>query len=285
MNEVLVGFNYWPSNGMYMWKDFRLSKIKEDLYKIKELNMNCVRIFIIWEDFQDSPNSINYNSFEKLHEVLKIAKDLELRVILTIFQGHMSGANWLPSFAIDFSKSTNFISNFPVICSGKKLLTPADCSLKDIYTDPVILRAQEFLTKELVTSFKDLVYCWDIANEIDNVLIPTSSEVFNDWLRFIVYNIRKYHNDSLITIGTHSENLEKNKNVDLVSVSNLVDVISMHGYPIYSSFSDSDLDSNYVPLLYFLSRVLTGKQVWFTEFGLPSLEKELIVKVKNICSF
>ena len=271
--NILIGVNYWPRySAMYMWKNFNINLIIQDLSLIKNLKMNCLRIFLIWEDFQDSPNKINPESFLMLEKLLLECKKMNLKVILSIFQGHMSGINFLPEFTLN--KSVINKQLFPIFCNGKV----GYWEVKDIYSDPLIIKAQKLLIKELVGNFKNLVYSWDIANEIDNVLIPSSTNKFNNWVSFISSEIKEIDKNALVTLGTHSQNLEKNVNVNLKDLSRYLDYISMHGYPIYSSLATHHLDDNYVPFLYFASKIFTKKEVYFTEFGLPSMKKSKFIK-------
>ncbi|MBV9027343.1 MAG: hypothetical protein JO311_01890, partial [Candidatus Eremiobacteraeota bacterium] len=50
MPRFLFGINYWPrSSAMYMWQRFEIHEIAEDLARIKELGLEVVRFFLMWE--------------------------------------------------------------------------------------------------------------------------------------------------------------------------------------------------------------------------------------------
>ena len=49
----LLGVNYWPrKSGVKMWRDFNEKEIDAEFAQIRELGMDTVRVFPLWDDFQ-----------------------------------------------------------------------------------------------------------------------------------------------------------------------------------------------------------------------------------------
>ncbi|OYT63044.1 MAG: hypothetical protein B6U69_00020 [Thermofilum sp. ex4484_15] len=92
--EFLVGVNYWPRRkATYWWKEFEESEVREEFKEIRDLNLNLVRIFLLWEDFQPEPRKLNEKALSNLEEVMDTAYRYGLKVIVTLFIGFMSGIN------------------------------------------------------------------------------------------------------------------------------------------------------------------------------------------------
>ena len=51
--KFLLGVNYWPrKSGVKMWRDFDEKEIDAEFAQIRELGMDTVRVFPLWDDFQ-----------------------------------------------------------------------------------------------------------------------------------------------------------------------------------------------------------------------------------------
>ena len=97
----IIGVNYWPTTFVRMWQDqyFDLATIKRDFENIINYGMNTARLFLTWPEFQPKLAEVNPEALHKLNQVLSLADEMGLQTIPTLLVGHMSGANWLPSWA------------------------------------------------------------------------------------------------------------------------------------------------------------------------------------------
>jgi hypothetical protein len=72
----ILGVNYWPRRkAMGWWKNFEAGEVHADFALIAELGMKVVRIFLLWEDFQPTPDSVDPLRLQHLHTVADIAAD------------------------------------------------------------------------------------------------------------------------------------------------------------------------------------------------------------------
>lgn len=261
----LIGVNYWPRRkAMYWWKDFQRSEVEEEFEQITDLNLRLVRIFLLWEDFQPAPGEMDAHSLNNLKGVLEIAAQLGLRVIPTLFTGHMSGANWIPSWALRGERRSD--SRFPLISAGEVVKV----GIRDIFEDELMLEAQLFQIRSVVSALKDYtaLFAWDLANEMDNVFVPRSPEVGRRWANLLSEEIRKIDSIHSITCGLHSEVLEGDKHLRPQAMAQANDFLSMHGYALYAPWCNGPLDGQVVPFLSALTQSLGGLPVMFQEFGL-----------------
>ena len=55
-----LGVNYWPrKKAMYWWSNFDAGEVREEFAIIKEIGLNVVRLFLLWDDFQPEPNRVS----------------------------------------------------------------------------------------------------------------------------------------------------------------------------------------------------------------------------------
>ena len=96
MSRFLLGINYWPRrSAMYMWQQFDLDEIGEDMARIKALGLDIVRFFLMWEAFQPEPHTMDAEALRHFDAVMDIIAGTGLQAMPTLFCGHMSGVNWL----------------------------------------------------------------------------------------------------------------------------------------------------------------------------------------------
>lgn len=263
----LVGVNYWPRRkAVYWWKDFQRSEVEEEFEQITDLNLRLVRIFLLWEDFQPAPQEIDAHSLDNLEEVLETAARFDLAVMPTFFTGHMSGANWIPCWALGGERISD--SRFPLISAGETRKT----GIRDIFEDELMLVAEAFQIRSVVSALKDhtALFAWDLANEMDNVFMPRSAEAGRRWAYLLSEEIRKIDPVHPVTCGLHSEVLEGDKHVRPQDMAQANDFLSMHGYPLYAAWGDGPLDVHVAPFLSALTQSLGGLPVVFQEFGLST---------------
>ncbi len=264
--EFIVGVNYWPrKKAMYMWKEFDPKEIEEDFRILENLGIKYVRIFLLWEDFQPKPDEISESALKKLQQVLDIADKHHLKVMPTLVVGFMSGLNWVPKWALDKTRKSK---DYETISDGEI----SDHPVRDIYEDPEMLEAQKLLVRTVVSRFKDhpAIWAWDLSNEVDNLCKPKSSQAATNWVKTLVEEIKRYDKKHPVTLGTHQEDIEKDKGFHIDEIAKYLDIVSMHGYSVYASWAREPLDSDVVPFALTLTSALAGKKVLFEEFGVAT---------------
>src|SRR5512141_2442856 len=101
MTDFTLGVNYWPRRkAMYWWSNFDEGEVCDEFAVIKNIGMNAVRLFLLWDDFQPEPTSVSHQAVDNLVKVADAAADNGLGLDLTFFTGHMSGPNWSPRWLL-----------------------------------------------------------------------------------------------------------------------------------------------------------------------------------------
>jgi len=271
--EFHLGVNYWPrKKAMWWWKRFDLQEVKEEFGIIATLGLKVVRIFLLWEDFQPSPEEISQTQLTNLTQVLDVAVENKLVIDLTFFTGHMSGPNWVPKWLLDDSveRIPNPIVRQVVSDGGNLLLDQNQGGYVDIYENQIAREAAFLLMKTVVSSLSNHpgVWCWNLGNEPDLLVNVKNEENVLSWIREMKQIVRDQDqlNRPLI-FGLHLLSMVENNGFRVDHIGELTEFSVMHSYPMYTSWADGPLDAKLVPFTCVLSSLLSGKPTLMEEWG------------------
>ncbi|HVS46498.1 MAG TPA: hypothetical protein VMS32_07525 [Verrucomicrobiae bacterium] len=260
-----LGINYWPGrSAMYMWERFDLGEIREDAARLRSLGFDLVRFFLMWEAFQPQADRIDADALRRLIAIADAFGNAGLRVMPTLFTGHMSGANWLPDWTLDRQTPHG---RFRTISGGRE----SPYGIGDFYADEDLLAAQERFSRAVGGALRahPALYLWDLGNEFSNLREPRRPQDAAYWSERLTYAL---HDSSGVgaTGGIHGEDLERDRGIRPSSIARPWEIATMHGYSVYSAWSRGKYDTAVVPFLAELVRCFTGKPVLFSEFGNPA---------------
>jgi endo-1,4-beta-mannosidase len=265
MSRFLLGINYWPRrSAMYMWERFDLGEIHEDAARIKELGLDVVRFFLMWEHFQPSRERMDTTMLDNFARVMDVFGDAGLRAMPTLFCGHMSGVNWLPDWSLD---SNTPHGGFRTIANGNT----SRYGIGDFYADPRLLDAQLLFAQEAGACVRGhpALYAWDLGNEFSNLREPATPDAAAAWSARLSEALHAA-SGAAVTAGMHGEDLERDRRLRPSRIAQPWNFATMHGYSVYGAFSRGRLDTNVVPFLSQLQASCSGKRVLFSEFGNPT---------------
>jgi endo-1,4-beta-mannosidase len=265
-----LGINYWPiRRAMAMWERLDAIETAEDFARIAEGGFDCVRIFLLWEDFQPEPEEVSTERLDDLVAVADAAQAAGLALIPTLFTGHMSGVNWVPAWALDRSRPCG---RFRTIAGGRAVMA----GIRNWYEDDALIRAQALLACEAAKALAGhpALWAWDLGNEPSNCVLPPTSQDAGRWLDTMVEALREECPGTPITIGLHQEDLEENRRMGPRETARALDFACMHGYPAYARWSRHPADDGVPAFLGLLTRWLSGQEVLFAEFGAPTRRGE-----------
>src|SRR5688572_10228535 len=143
----VLGVNYWPRRkAMYWWSDFDAGEVRDEFAVIHDLGLRIVRIFLLWDDFQPTPHSVDPQMLANLATVCDIAAENRLLLDVTFFTGHMSGPNWSPRWLLapDLPYPTHYVRQ--VVSQGEVV----QGGYRNMYTDPVALEASRLLLRTVI---------------------------------------------------------------------------------------------------------------------------------------
>ncbi len=264
MSRFLLGINYWPrQSAMYMWQRFDLAEIGEDMARIKELGIDVVRFFLMWESFQPQPTTMDADGLRRFDAIVEKISAAGLQAMPTLFCGHMSGVNWLPAWTLERGSTHG---RFRTIAGGSVV----DRAIGDFYADPELVRAQVFCARRVAERLRDHpgLLAWDLGNEFSNLREPATPEDAARWSARLSETLLEASGVGA-TAGMHGEDFDKDRRLRPSSIARPWPFATMHGYSVYSAFARDRLDTNVVPFLCQLQQSFSGKRVLFTELGNP----------------
>ncbi len=248
---------------MHMWQRFDAGEIADDFARIAGLGLDTVRFFLRWSDFQPEPRRMDRTMLARLERVMELVAAAGLRAMPTLFCGHMSGVNWLPSWSLD---PTHAAGRFRTITETGE----SPFGVGDFYAGG-LLEAQRYHAREAGAALRGhpAVMAWDLGNEFSNLREPASAADAREWSKRLTDDLQSVSGHP-VTGGIHGEDLTRDRRLRPSSIAEPWAFATMHGYSVYSDFSRGRLDADVVPFLASLTASLSGKAVLFSEFGNPT---------------
>lgn len=261
----ILGVNYWPRRkAMDWWDDFDSGEAREEFELIQDLGLRAVRLFLLWDDYQPSPDRVAPMAMARLVEICDLAAEHGLKLDVTFFTGHMSGANWAPRWLLDGSAPTP-PSGIPVVSAGNIV----GSGYRNPYTDPAALDAQRLLIRTVVGALRDhpAIWLWNLGNEPDVFASPPDAESGPHWAKLLIETIRELDERHPITCGLHLGNLVRDNGLRIDRIFGIADVATTHPYPMYTDWADGPLDPDLAPFSCAMTASLSGRPVLVEEFG------------------
>jgi endo-1,4-beta-mannosidase len=266
-SRFLTGVNYWPRRkAMYWWSAFDDAEVADEFDVIAELGMDVVRIFLLWDDWQETPDTVSNAGIRDLGTVCDIAAGRGLRLDITFFTGHMSGPNWAPGWLLDGNATTHASPLVRQVVSGAKVV---DSAYRNMFHDPIALAAERLLLRTVVQEFRDheAVWMWNLGNEPDLFAYPHTADAGTKWVTEMTDLVRSVDPAHPVTTGLHTANLLSDNGLRVDRVFAASDIAVMHGYPMYIPWARDDLDPDFVPFLCALTTALSAKLCLAEEWG------------------
>jgi len=202
---IPIGFNYWPSStGVRCWEHFNIHEWEQDFKSIHKHGYNAVRMFLLWQDFQPGPQSVNQKDLNRLKEVCDAAARNHIWLVPTLFQGWMSGTNFVPKWAA----GKNYIRN------------------------PQMRKAMALLAGDVAKTLRneDNILAIDLANEIDVIQPNVRPSDVSTWTHQMSEAIKKERPGTIVTNGSAIRGASQTWPFS----AEQVDLYSMHSYPFWN---------------------------------------------------
>jgi endo-1,4-beta-mannosidase len=265
-HDFTIGVNYWPQRtAMFMWRHFDPATVKEDMAAIAALGCSCVRIFLLWEDFQPHPRQCAVVMLDRLVKFMELAGDCKLGVIPTLFTGYAAGLRWLPPWMLLASADPGGDGIFSL--GGVHSLRA-----KNPYEDVEVLEAELYFLRELTNALvgHPALFAWDLGNEPFRWAIPPDEIAVSIWFQAMSETLRDRTGSVPITLGLGPDDLEAQPKLTLLPASRYLDYLSIHVYPCRLSWAGGPLDPGPLPFVGSMTHWLTDKPVLLQEFGVPT---------------
>lgn len=234
--EFILGCNYWASHaGAEMWTDWNAEVVEHDLKLLSQNGVRYLRVFPNWRDFQpvmplytekggfyefrleggrlpDNPYYVENVMMERFTILCDLASRYQIRLIVGLLTGWMSGRLFLPSALYG----------------------------KNLFTDPTALLFEQKFIRGFVSCLKNhpAIYAWDLGNECNCMSTVTSPEEAENWTSIISNAIRSSDPGRPIISGMHSLTLEENFTIR--GQAENTDMLTTHPYPLWVPHCSKD---------------------------------------------
>lgn len=259
--KFFIGCNYWASHaGTAMWSDWRTAVIEADFRRLSEEGIEILRVFPLWPYFQPIHTLYGGGGYEceirfgediipytesgragvsevamkRFEELTEIAKRYNLKLIVGLITGFMSG----------------------------RLFVPPALEGKDIITDKTAIMWQVRFVKHFVRTFKncDVIVAWDLGNECNNMQSNISREDAWVWTNSLSGAVKTEDSTRALISGMHS--LTPKGIWTMQDQGELTDILTTHPYPFWTPYSDYDPVNTIRPILH-----ATAESLFYANLG------------------
>jgi beta-galactosidase len=205
---ILVGINYMPSKAFYrLWEDWNPNQIEKDFKKIKELNLEAIRVPLFWASVEPEEGVISPKFLKRFDEFLEIAKKHEIYVMPFLFVGVC-----VDIWDVPWRHGRN------------------------IYKDSGMLKLERKHAETLAARYVDhpAILAWDISDEPYYYGGNTDADTAANWVSLIYDAIKSRDKKHPVTLGFDNCHIIRNTGFQIERLIPTQDFFSLCAYPIYS---------------------------------------------------
>ncbi len=262
----ILGTNYWPQRtAMFMWREFDNDVIAEDMAIIRDLGLSYIRIFLLWEDFQPGPKTVPSLMLDRLVELLEAADEKSIKVVVTLFTGHLCGLNWLPPWMLLASVDP---SQSQIFSLGKFRFNRT----RNPYAEPEVMESQIYFLGELTSavSAHPALFSWDLGNEPSRWSPAADTFAVEIWLQAMTETLKEKDERVPLTLNLHFSDLGRRKGITPTLAAKYLDYLSISGQPQGVSWTEDPFSPALPCFLGSLAGWLGKSPVMLQEFGLAT---------------
>lgn len=212
---------YWPAAvGPFMWHEFPAAAVEHDLAAIASRRVTVVRVLLSWDAFMPTDRAPHPRRMRDLETLLTIARQLGLRVVLTLFAQSIGDCVMLPAYAIDRRAPRR----------GVRCITDArvvDGGPRDIYADPLMLEVQVRWLTAMLAGFSGhpAVAAWDLGHDPATTIRPRRIAEMAAWAALLAERVQAEDEECRLTLG--QGDVVSGRGVRLAAVAKHVDVLGL----------------------------------------------------------
>ena len=270
--EFLAGCNYWSSEtGIRMWREWSEKAVEKDFAAVKASGMNTVRLFPLWSDFQPvsyacgcagshvelvmpdgSPLpeqglahwGLSEIMMERFRKTADLARKYDLKLIVGLLTGWMSGALFVPPALTD----------------------------KNLFTHPDALHLETLFLRGFVSEMKDhpAIIAWEPGNEC-NCLSRCEDPVISwNWINLTASTIRLADPSRPVYSGMHGSSTDAKCCWNQRILGELTDTLTTHPYPTFTPNCGKSA-INTIPAVYHAA----AETLYYRASGKPAFIEEI----------
>ena len=262
----ILGVNYWPQKtAMFMWRDFHKEVVDEDMEIVKALGLSCIRIYLLWEDFQPAPKTVPTVMLDRLVEVLDTAAEKNIKVVVTLFTGHVCTMNWLPPWMLLASTERGQYQVF----SLEKVRSN---TMRNPYAEAEIMEAQIYFLMELTNAVSGhpALFSWDLGNAPSLWSVSPDNFAAELWLQAMTETLKERDDQLPVTLSFHVTDLGRRQGLTLGMAAKHLDYLSINAQPQRVPWAEDSFSPVLPSFLGSVAAWLGKGPVMVQEFGLAT---------------
>jgi hypothetical protein len=224
-DQLEVGVTYRPAAvGPYMWHEFQADSVRRDLTAIAARRIETVRVLLSWDAFMPNDRAPNPRRMRDLETLLTVARELGLRLVLTMFAESIGDCVMLPSYAVDRRRPRR----------GVRCVTDArvvDGGPRDIYTDPLMLEVQVRWLDSLLGGFAShpAITAWELGHDPASTIRPVRIADMAGWAALLAERVHAQDERCRLTLG--QGDVVRGRGVRLAALAEHVDELGLAVHP------------------------------------------------------
>ncbi len=251
-DQLEVGVVYWPAAvGPFMWHEFSPDVVARDLAAIAARRITTVRVMLSWDAFMPTDRPPNPRRMRDLEQVLAMARELGLRLVLTLFTQSIGDCVMLPAYAVDRRRPR----------PGVRCVTDArvvDGGPRDVYRDPLMLEAQVRWIDAMLAAFAShpAVAAWDLGYDPASTIRPVRIADMEAWAALLAGRVHAQGERCRLTLG--QADVVRGRGVRLAGLAEHVDDLGIAVRPQRLPLSGDPLDPGRAVFVIELAHALAG---------------------------
>jgi endo-1,4-beta-mannosidase len=249
-STLRFGLNYTPSQTWYyVWNDWDREMVVRDFQAMQAMGVDHVRVQLIWPWFQPNPTFVSPGHLRRLKELMQIAADAGMDVLLCLLTGWLSGYRFLP----------------PQVTG------------KDVFTNPNVATAERLFLRRVAETVADLpnLMGFDLGNEINCLNHDLPAAEGDLWADGILRVLRELPGNTWVVNGVDHSPWMSGSTFSPDHLANAYDLVTLHCWPRFTGCLRrgklSDLASVHLTAFFchwarFFCR-RPGLPLWVQEFG------------------
>jgi len=233
------GVNYWASHaGLKMWERWDENSVEKDLHALSSAGIKVLRVFPLWSDFQPlkallgwggkvkevrysdeysaqktvTEDGLDKNCVEEFSRLCALAKKYDLKLIVSLITGYMSGCSYFPDALVG----------------------------RNVITDPLCMQWEVKFVQAFVERFKpcEEIIAWELGNECNCMGEIDSPYQAWLWTNTIVSAIKLKDNTRPVLSGMHGLCVGDYWRIE--DQAELCDILTVHPYHLFTANCTED---------------------------------------------
>ena len=268
-DQLEVGVTYVPATvGPYLWQEFPADAVMRDLAAIAARRISTVRVLLSWDAFMPTDRAPHPRRMRDLESLLSAARELGLRVILTLFAQSIGDCVMLPAYAVDRRaprRGVRCVTESRVVAGGPR----------DIYADPLMLEVQVRWLTAMLGAFAGhpAIAAWDLGHDPASTIRPRRIVEMAAWAALLAERVHAAEEECRLTLG--QDDVIRGRGVRLASLAEHVDTLGLVLRPQVLSLPGAPLDPDRAIFAVELALALAGTAIPLAvELGIASGDVE-----------